>query len=626
VGQLLDIGAYAGKRLTLSAWLGAAGGATAVLGAHIIGKDGASLQSQQLREANTQAGMERRETDLQVPTKIDGGRLVIYCAVEGTAGNAYFDGIKIGAADVSEPAGKAGQTLTAQIAIDARRVLRRIPDTLYGTNLEWINNGNDVWDPATRAPREDVVTLTRDLGVTLIRFPGGVLSDYYHWRDGVGDPASRPSTLHYPNGPKSQHTFGTDETLQFARQVGARLLITVNAGTGTAREAADWVTYVNGEGGTKALVDKTTFWEIGNELYMKDDLSGASMPPPRYAEIAASFADEMRRADPGIKIGAIGGINCGKYSFVSYPDWNETVLSKTGDKIDFLAVHNAYAPLLINSQAVDPEQVYLALLAAPQLIKANLDALTKQIDATAAAGARKLFLAVTEWGPFFDVRPSSEWVDHVKTLGSGLYVAEVLRVFMESPRVEVANFFKLTEPSFMGWMGPKNGRYVPKAPYLAFQLYRKHFGNVLIATEVTSPVFDSPGAGVVGPIKDVPYLSAVAALDEQKHALYLMIVNKHFTDAIEARIKLSGLKVGQPGRVRILAGSSIDAHTGTGLPEIPGIAWGQQKTVTPGTRFDAPEMDNVHVETSDLSNIAAEFRYRLTPHSVTNLEIPYRPE
>src|SRR5262249_10835740 len=142
-------------------------------------------------------------------------------------------------------------------------------------------------------------------------------------------------------GDKSRPIFGTDEALEFASKVGAELLLVVNAGSGTAQEAADWVRYVN-RGGLRVR-----FWEVGNELYLNDGSPAAkatAIDPDRYAARFREFAQAMRAADSRIQIGAIGGENQGRYQVVSYPNWNRTLLQKDADLIDFLAVHNAYAP------------------------------------------------------------------------------------------------------------------------------------------------------------------------------------------------------------------------------------------------------------------------------------------
>jgi alpha-L-arabinofuranosidase len=63
---------------------------------------------------------------------------------------------------------------------------------------------------------------------------------------------------------------GTDEIAEFAERIGARLVLTVNAGHATAEEAGDGAAYVRDRHGAGWV----SLWEIGNELYMEGDLTG----------------------------------------------------------------------------------------------------------------------------------------------------------------------------------------------------------------------------------------------------------------------------------------------------------------------------------------------------------------
>lgn len=618
VGQLFSATPYAGQELVITAWIGAEGPASAVVGAFLLDSSGRNVGGQQLMQAAADGPLVRHEARLTVPAAAAGMNMVVFCVATGTSGHAYFDGLQLAVAGGELPPDTAdpGKPLTASVRVDVSKTGRTVPKTLFGTNLEWAFNANELWDGSR--PREDVVTLTKQSGVSLIRFPGGVFSDYYNWRDGIGDPSKRPTTLHYPNGPSSKHVMGTDEMVTFANRVGAQLLLTVNAGTGTAKEAADWVTYIK-----DTAPNAVAFWEIGNELYMKDDLSGASMPPADYARKVNTFAQAMRAANPSVKLGAIGGINQGRYSFISYADWTKTVLREAAQDIDFLAVHNAYAPVLINAENIATDKAYAALLAAPLLIEKNLDTLADAIDDYAGNRAGKISIAVTEWGPFFHALPSSAWVDHVKTLGSALFVADTLRVFAEHPKVEIATFFKLTEPTFMGWIGPKDGKYIAKPALLAFQFYTKYFYPLLIDVDVNSPTYDSPAAGVIDAVKGVPYLSVIASRDPGGKRISLIAVNKHLTRGISADVAFAGISELNAGTSRTLTGDTMDAHTGTELMKVPGLTWETQHSMTQGVAFNAASKANVRVVEAPVSAQGDTLRYLFPAHSVTCLELTY---
>ena len=263
--------------------------------------------------------------------------------------------------------------------------------------------------------------------------------------------------------------------------------------------------------------ERVRFWEVGNELYIRDPAAAFStitIDPAAYAQRFGDFARAMRAADPKIKIAAIGGEKYGRFAFVGYKDWLKTVLERQGDQIDFVSIHNAYAPI-ISEDNVEFRDVYRAMLGAPISIGRNLQTVSDTIAKYAPSRTSQIKIAVTEWGPAFRFDLNSKWVDHPKTLGSALFAADVMKTLIESPKVEVANFLMLHDFSVYGAIGsrntdfPPNHDWIPVARYYAFQLYTKHFGKLLLKSTTQVPTFDSPAVGYTDAVKDVPYLDVI---------------------------------------------------------------------------------------------------------------------
>jgi len=612
VGQSLPIPLLAGKTVRLSAYVGAQGGAVAVVALFTQHKDG-KVDPVVLTE--TGGGLTAHEGTLQIPPANDVQLIVVACSVGGTMGAAYFDDIAVRVDSGSERIATArapSSDLQANISVHADKILRVIPRTLFGTNSEWIFDGYGVWDSQREALQPDIVKLARDLGITLIRFPGGFFGDYYHWRDGIGPRSSRKTTEHYPGSDRSRHNFGTDEVLDLARQTGSELMLIANAGTGTPQEAADWVRYVN----KRDQGPRVRFWEIGNELYINDG-SPISKPitigPDVYSRRFLDFAKAMRAVDQNIELGAIGAENFGLYRLSAYPNWNPEVLRTVGKHMDFLAVHNAYAPMLINPN-VQGRDVYAAMLAAPILISRNLKTISDQIESITGKDS-PISIAVTEWGPLFAVDPKSPWVNHVGTLASALFAASAMKAFIESPRTGIANFFKLVDNNFMGWVGIRNGKYVPKAPYFAFQMYRSHFGNTLVESATESPTYDAPAIGLVDSVRGVPYLDVIASRSQDGKQLYILAINKSIDQPVHTGLSIAGFAP-RTGKVWTLSGTAIDANTGTELPR--GMDWAKQIEIS---RFSHGGPDEVGISSSDLPKVAPRFDYTFPPHSITALEL-----
>lgn len=509
--------------------------------------------------------------------------------------------------------------LSASMNVNATAIVRQIPSTLYGSNIEWVWNGYGLWNEGANQADPTLVNYARQLGVSLFRYPGGMYADFYHWQQGVGPTASRPQVpFRIGDGQANRISFGTDEVIRFASSTGGELMFTVNVGTGTATEAAAWVKYCNAKG------LRVKYWELGNEIYIRDGSpaqNAINMEPETYAARVVEFARAMRAVDPRIRIGAIGGENRPGYWIVGYPSWNEKVLQIAGNDIDFLAVHNAYAPVNVQNSD-DLRTVYSAMLAAPALISANLKKLASQIETYAPQRAGQIGIAVTEWGPFFQSEISGRFVQHAKTLGSALFVSSLLKTFIEEPRMQIANFHTFNDLSIMCWICSTTGGFPPvwarTAEAMAFQLVREHTGTQLVNSTVNAPMYTSAQAGSVTPLAGVPYLDVLSTLSADGNTMHVVVVNKHFDATIRTTISMQGFTP-LSGSAWVLGGTGLDANTGTKPLRIPGLEWATQASDTANPQFDNGGPGQVAVLQSSFS-IENPLSYRFAPRSVTALQ------
>jgi len=615
IGQAMPASPLAGQALHLSGWLHAEGQSTALLHIYAMWNNGRTTL-QELRQ--TPAGAPVRRRDVFVVPK-DAAYIIVLCLVEGTSGAAYFDDIRLSVGqsadwpEVLEASDQADKLLDAEISVNAGRHVRHIPPTLYGTNIEWIWDGNGIWDAAAGALNPEIVSLTREMAPTLHRFPGGTFSDFYNWMDAIGPQATRPTVESMPGGIVSAHRFGTDEALEFADATNSKLLLTVNVVTGTPEQAADWVRYVNKNG------RRVEYWEIGNESYVMGDTLPASasvLTPEEYTRRFLLFARAMKAVDPGIKVGAIADENYSRSFTPYFGNWTEHLLRTAASEIDFIAVHCGYAPAIWEDKGWNARTVYSAFLAAPQLIREHLETLTARIEELAPN--RDIKIAVTEWGPFFDSSRESRFIDHTKTLGSALFVAGTLKAFIESGLTEVANLFKLTDAAaYMALIGTRQGSAIPKATSLAFQMFTRNFGTELVESSTRSPVYDSPAVGWVDAAQ-TPYVEAIASTDADRKYLYIVAINKNFDAPIRSRISINDYDVHSHAEVITLNGTALDANTGTELVEVPGFDWAKQAEIQPQSRFYSGSPDEVTIVRSATDHAGNSFEYVLPPHSVTS--------
>jgi alpha-N-arabinofuranosidase len=329
----------------------------------------------------------------------------------------------------------------------------------------------------------------------------------------------------------------------------------------------------------------------------------------------------MRQADPSIKILVPGGTNFGRYSLVADPNWNERVLRELAPDIDYLAVHNAYAPMVNDERASAFIDVYRAMLAFPQLIEENLRSIDEQIHRLTGRHANRIRIAITEWGPLFAMTPASPYLDHVKTLGSGLFVASALQAFLRSPRVELATAFKFTEYGFMGWV---NGDGEPKPAYYALQMMRQRLGSRVVETRTEGPTFDVRAIGGVTAIQGVPVLDVIAGLSSDGAQLSLIVVNKDLDSPLTADIEVVGFRPDSRALVTLLTAPSLDANNG---PDVPRGAYGglaRQATAPENAMFESGKPGTVTPHEREWEGSGERFSYAFAPRSVTALQMRRR--
>ena len=575
LGQMVSAVPLRGQRVTLRARLGGSGGAVAVLGFALVDGSGAVIGAPLTLRGADGPPLALQSLPLDEPVPASAQSAILFVTAEGTEGTAFADDIAL-VAEAPPAASPPGTPFRASVSLRLDRDLGPVRRGLFGTNVEWIRNAQGLWNPATDSLDEEMIGLARAAGVSVLRFPGGGWSDAYDWRNGIGPRAQRPKAPHAPGEPElSENVVGTDEMIEAARRIGADLLITLNLGSGTPEMAAGWAAYLRERLAAPGR-PKVTF-ELGNELWMKDDISHAQTDPATYVKRAKATMAAVRKVDPAARFYAIGLENYGRYRFNAHRGWNDTVLKGLAAEIEGLAIHNAYAPLLPGAETPSPAAVYRAMLAAPANIAANLA--TTQAQLEKAEGGRRLSLAITEWGPLFAVDPNNPFFDHVKTMGSGVFAARTLNAFLASPRVTEAEFFKLSDLLNSGWIGRKPATGYAATPALeVLRLYAKSLSGRLVGTAVSGPSFSGGPIGFVDRVEAAPTVEAAASLAEDG-TLAILLSNASLDAPAEVEIALDRARAGE---AEIVSGPAPDATRGTVMIDVPGLSF------APSAHFGTP--------------------------------------
>ena len=121
------------------------------------------------------------------------------------------------------------QNLKARIKIDVERKIGDIDKNIYGNFTEHLGRCiyGGIYDPkssqaSTDGFRKDVLDATKNLGVTVVRWPGGNFASGYHWIDGIGPKDQRPKRKDLAWGDIEPNNVGTDEFLKWSITAGVQ--------------------------------------------------------------------------------------------------------------------------------------------------------------------------------------------------------------------------------------------------------------------------------------------------------------------------------------------------------------------------------------------------------------------
>jgi hypothetical protein len=446
------------------------------------------------------------------------------------------------------------------VTIEVNNVQGAVPHTLFGSNAA-------MWS-ADLPDNHDVVDKVRASGVTVLRFPGGSTSDMYHWRD------------HEPEvgGVDTSGTTNSTEFIAFAQAVNAEPMITVNFGTGTAAEAADWVSFTNitHTWGVK-------YWEIGNEIYGAWEDTWTN-DPVEYMTGDAShdgandFCQAMKAVDPAIKVGIVGTNNATAYS-----GWGPAVLQNSSTCIDFYVVH--YYPF--GPGYVD----YAGLLAAPHDPVNGPSAI--------ADGARAMIEAYAPPGQEFDLgltEYNSYWAEP-EVLASqavnALFLADSLG------QAVISNYTYANHWDILNGLSANGGdygyllvdqQYFRQPSYYVFPLWSR-FGDQLLSVDFS--------------LDPATTLAVYAGRRQTTGVVTLLAINKTGT-TLTTTITLDDAPPTETTRVYTVQGESLDATSVmyNGLADPPA----DLTQAPPGSLF-------VTTTTFDIG---------FPPYAITLLEIPTR--
>ncbi len=505
-----------------------------------------------------------------------------------TAVLCFLSGLSclVSSASCAEDTANESSPFSATIRV-TEQVLNTVRPLIFGDNIEWTNSGMGLWLPDKKSFDSTLLELLRPAGITHLRYPGGTLSDFFLWHHAVGDPRTPiPNPFSQPEKGEPEYPhFGPHEFMALCRELKIPATITLNAGTGTPEDAARWVKYFAEQGFEVAS------YAVGNEIYMADKNDPVKKLPinksPReYVDFYLRCKTAIDAVAPGTRLGVIGLHDTGNMHLNKHPDWMKTILSELGDKIDFIDVHNGYAPV-IRSSGIGwfsrnyPDDDYAeCFMGASVYVRDNIQQTKALIEQHAPGGGQHVELQVTEYGPLvypFDQKRMVEDAAWNRSLCGALYLACLYNVFLAEPRLTSANHLPLCQDVFGALVGVRGQRPERKEwrniVYHVFRMYSAMQRRAVLQTDVVAPMYSTRAMGIVPKMADVPYVDAGAYRTVDGNCVSLFLINRSVTRHVQAEID-PGFAPFQVESITTLSAESYRAENSPDQPDnvVPRVA------------------------------------------------------
>lgn len=439
----------------------------------------------------------------------------------------------------------------AKIVADRHFEISEIDERVYGSFAEHMGRCiyGGIYEPDSpfadeNGFRKDVMELVKELGVTMVRYPGGNFLSGYDWKDGIGAKEDRPARLDLAWHGLETNQFGLDEFMSWATKTDIEPMMAVNLGTNGLKEALDLIEYTNVDAKSKWAQERVKngnakpydikVWCLGNEMDGPWQLGHKNAED--YATLAADVARGMRQIGEDLQLVACGSSN---RSMPTFGAWEETVLEKTYDLVDHISLHTYYEDL-------GDTQEFL-------IISTDLDYMINEVCNVADAVKAKnrsnktITLSLDEWNvwnlsKFQAMERPKEWlpaqrvIEDEYTFKDAVVLGNLLiSILRRSDRVKMACIAQLVnviapiraESDQAAW---RQTTFFPFA-------YTSRFGRgKTLITRVEAPAIKSARFG------EVDAIDAITTYDEKNKKVAIFVVNRSLTETIDTEILLSGFK------------------------------------------------------------------------------------
>lgn len=414
--------------------------------------------------------------------------------------------------------------------------------------------GDDSDIPNVNGMRKDVVDALKEIGVPVLRWPGGCFADEYHWRDGIGDKADRRRMVNTNwGGVVEDNSFGTHEFMELCSQIGCEPYIALNLGSGTVREASEWIEYMTAPAGSSVANERvangqTEPWKvkyigIGNENWG----CGGSMDPEYYASEYKRYQQFCKDCGDNHLYKIACGPNSEDYH------WTEELMKRI-NKWHARAISLHYYTLpgdwehKGSAMEFDDKEYYITIqktLHIADIIDKHLEIMDKYDP------EHDISLIVDEWGTWYDVEPGTNpgFLYQQNTIRDAIVAAANLNIFnARCDRISMANIAQMV--NVLQAMLLTEGTDIVKTPtYYVFGMYKNHQGVELVESSVDEVTVGSD---------DISVGAVSQSVSVKDDTVTITLSNASLNDEVEVKIEFSeNVLFTRPVEITVLTG---DVH------------------------------------------------------------------
>ena len=430
-------------------------------------------------------------------------------------------------------AAQAPAQAEARIKIDLDRTIGEVDPHLFGNFAEHLGRMiyGGIYDersPLSDADgyRRDVMDAVKQLGVSILRWPGGNFSSGYNWKDGIGPKDQRPVRMDLAWHALESNRFGTDEFLRYCERIGAEPYICLNLGLGSIDDARHWVEYCNEPGDTAWARERrkngrerpwgVKYWGLGNEIDGPWQMGHKSAED--YAKLALETAKVLRWVDPDVKLVASGSSNFG----ADWIGWNRTVLQTLRNQADYIALHTYIA---------NRDDDFEKFMATSQAIENRIEvtaALIREVQ-SGRENPRPIHIAYDEWNVWYRTG-EREGLEEIYDVEDALAMGMFMNAFFRhADVVKLANLAQMVNV-IAPIVTSQKGLFL-QTIYLPIAEYGKQRGNSALDAWVQAPTYK------IGNRAPLPYLDVSATRDPARRVVYVNVLNRSKDKPIATRVE-----------------------------------------------------------------------------------------